>query len=93
MRIIEFIKRNISLLNVVSCILLFCLLFEFITMLPEETYHGLASGILFGFFIINLLILLVDYILRLIFKDKLTLFLIELILLFIISYLIYSTYF
>jgi len=93
MNVIDFIKRNISLLNTVSIIIIVCLLFEFITMSSEDSYHGMASAILFGFLIVSLLLLLIDYVLRLIFKDKMILFLIEFVLLISVIYLIYSNYF
>lgn len=93
MKGIEFIKRNISFLNTISIILILCLLFEFFTMLPENSYHGMASAILIGFFIVSLLLLLIDYVLRLLFKDKMILFLVEFVLLIIVVYLIYKNYF
>jgi len=81
LKILEFIKRNISVLNTFSLIILLPTLYEFFTITSENSYHGSASVILFSYFIFSLIVLLIDYILRLIIKNRLDLFLIELILL------------
>jgi hypothetical protein len=92
MKIVEFIKRNISVLNIFSVIVLLITLYEFFTISFKNSYHGSASGILFGFFIFSLIVLLIDYIIRLIFKDRLVLFLIELILLILFIYFNYNIF-
>lgn len=93
MKVIELVKRNISLLNSVSIVLLLCILYELITISSEDTYHGSGSAILLGLLVVCLVTLLIDYILRLIFKDKIILFLIELVFLFLIPFIIMKAYF
>ncbi len=93
MKIIKFIKRNVSVFNTFSVIVLLITLYEFFTISFENSYHGSVSGILFGFFIFSLLLLLFDYVLRLIIKDRIVLFFTELVLLIVIIYLNYTSYF
>ena len=89
MKGIEFIKRNISLFNVLSTFIFLISLFILLTMKPEDSSHGMASRLLIQLLLFSLILFFIDFLMRRIIKNESSLFVIQLLLIFIISFLIY----
>jgi hypothetical protein len=76
-KIVEFIKRNISLFLIfgVFFVLLSCVIF--FTSLNEPDYHGYARGFSIIIFTLGLFLFVMDFILKQLIKDKFNLNFIE----------------
>ena len=89
MKVIEFIKRNISLFNVIAITIFLITLFNILTIKPEESAHGMAGSLLLGFLSFSFVLLLIDFLMRRTIKSESSLFIIQVLLIFIIPFLIY----
>ena len=89
MRIIEFIKRNISLFNVIAISIFLITLFNILTIKSEESAHGMAGSLLLGFLSFSLVLLSLDFLMRKTIKNESSLFIIQLLLILIIPFLVY----
>ncbi len=81
MNVIYFIKRNISIFNFFAVLIFIFSVFNLIILKGENDYHGMATVVLYGFLLISLILLLVDYFLRKIIIDTSTLAIVQIILL------------
>lgn len=87
MKVIDFIKRNISVFIIfgVFFLLISCLIF--ITSINESDYHGYGRGFSIITFILGLLFFILDFILKQFIKDRFNLNFFEVILtIFILVY-------
>ena len=73
MKIVEFIKKNISIFFIsgVFFVLLSCVIF--LTSINEPDYHGYARGFTIIIFTLGLFLFVIDFILKQLIKDKLNL--------------------
>jgi hypothetical protein len=62
--VIEFIKKNISIFNIIIILLLFISIVVFISSVNEPDYHGFARGFSYFFLVYSLLLLLLDFVFR-----------------------------
>lgn len=89
MKVIEFIKKNISLFNVIAISIFLITLFNILTLNSEESAHGMASSLLFGFLLFSFVLLFIDFLMRKTIKNESSLFIIQLLLILIIPFLVY----
>ncbi len=70
MKVVEFIKRYISifLISGVFFVLLSCVIF--LTSINKPDYHGYAKGFTIIIFILGLFLFIIDFILKQLIKDK-----------------------
>ena len=70
MKVVEFIKKNISVFSVISLlfILLSCIIF--LTSINEPDYHGYARGFTIIIFTLGMFLFIIDFILKQLIKDK-----------------------
>lgn len=93
MKVIEFIKRNISIFNIISIFILFVCIFNIITLKPEDSGHGLVGAFLIGLLLLSILLLILDFIMRKTINNERTILIIQLLILLIIPFLISYLYF
>ena len=89
MKVVEFIKRNISLFNVIAISIFLITLFNIITIKPDESAHGMAGSLLLGSLSFSIVLLLIDFLMRRTIKSESSLFIIQVLLILIIPFLIY----
>ncbi|MCK6608739.1 MAG: hypothetical protein L6Q46_10650 [Flavobacterium sp.] len=89
MKVVEFIKRNISLFNVIAISIFLITLFNIITIKPDESAHGMAGSLLLGSLSFSIVLLLIDFLMRRTIKNESSLFIIQVLLILIIPFLIY----
>ena len=89
MKIVEFIKKNISLFNVIAISIFLITLFNILTIKSEESAHGMAGSLLLGFLSFSLVLLLIDFLMRKTIKNESSLFIIKVLLILVIPFLIY----
>ena len=70
MKVIEFIKRNISVFNVISIIVFLVSLFILMNIKAENSYHGLKVFLLILSFLFSIILLIIDFIIRKIIKNE-----------------------
>lgn len=69
MKGIEFIKKNISVLNVIALIVFIISLFKILTIKSEDSGHGIKFFLLTLFIIFSFLLLILDFIIKIIIKN------------------------
>ena len=87
MKVLEFLKKNISIFLIFGFffVLLSCVIF--LTSINEPDYHGYARGFTIIIFTVGLLFIIIDFILKQLIKDKFNLnFLEAVLLLFVLFY-------
>ena len=89
MKIIEFIKRNISLFNVIAISIFLITLFNILTIKPDESAHGMTASLLLGSLSFSIVLLLIDFLMRRTIKNESSLFIIQVLLILVIPFLIY----
>jgi hypothetical protein len=89
MKVVEFIKRNISLFNVIAICIFLITLFNLITIKPDESAHGMAGSLLLGSLSFSIVLLLIDFLMRRTIKNESSLFIIQVLLILVIPFLIY----
>ena len=70
MKVIEFIKRNISVFNVIAIIVFLVSLFILMNIKAENSYHGLKVFLLILSFLFSIILLIIDFIIRKIIKNE-----------------------
>ena len=87
MKVVEFIKRNISIFLIfgVFFVLLSCVIF--LISINEPDYHGYAKGFTIIIFTLGLFLFIIDFILKQLIKDKFNLNFFEVV--FLIFILVY----
>ena len=70
MKLVEFVKKNISIFLIfgVFFILLSCIIF--LTSINEPDYHGYARGFTIIIFTLGMFLFIIDFILKQLIKDK-----------------------
>jgi glycopeptide antibiotics resistance protein len=89
MKVVEFIKRNISLFNVIAISIFLITLFNILKIRPEESAHGMVGSLLLGPLLFSFFLLLIDFLMRKTIKKESSLFIIQLLLILIIPFLVY----
>ena len=89
MQVVEFIKRNISLFNVIAICIFLITLFNLITIKPDESAHGMAGSLLLGSLSFSIVLLLIDFLMRRTIINESSLFIIQVLLILVIPFLIY----
>jgi hypothetical protein len=70
MKVLEFIKKNISVFSVLGFLFLLLSIVIYITSINQPDYHGYAEGFSYIIFILSLFILTLDFILKQIINDR-----------------------
>jgi hypothetical protein len=70
MKVIEFIKRNITVFNVIAIIVFLVSLFILMNIKAENSYHGLKVFLLILSFLFSIILLIIDFIIRKIIKNE-----------------------
>ena len=77
MKVIEFIKKNISVFNILGVIFLLSSIVIFFNSLNKIDYHGFAKGLSILILIFSLLLLILDFIFKNLIIDRIYLNLLE----------------
>ncbi len=77
MKVLEFIKKNISILTITGIILLLLFSFIFISSINSTDHDGYARGFSYVILILSLFLLILDFILKQLINDRLYLNLIQ----------------
>lgn len=89
MKVVEFIKRNISLFNVIAISIFLITLFNILTIKTDESAHGMTGSLLLGSLSFSIVLLLIDFLMRRTIKSESSLFIIQVLLILVIPFLIY----
>jgi hypothetical protein len=90
MKVLEFIKRNISVFNLTSFILFFYSIYLLILLKKGESFYYAVVSIIITLLVFSFFILFLDKILNKWFKSRLFKNILELIFLIIITFIIYK---
>ena len=87
MKIVEFVKSNISIFLIFGVFFVLLSCFIFLTSINQPDYHGYARGFTIIIFTLGLFLFIIDFILKQLIKDKFNLNFFEVVLLlFILIY-------
>jgi hypothetical protein len=70
MKVIEFIKRNISVFNIIAISVFIISSFILINIKAENSYHGLKVFFLILSFLFSIILLIIDFVVRKIIKNE-----------------------
>jgi hypothetical protein len=77
MKVLEFIKKNISVFSILGILFLLLSILTYISSKNQPDYHGYAEGFSYIILVFSLFILILDFIIKQIIKDRIFLNLIE----------------
>jgi hypothetical protein len=92
MKVLEFIKKNISVLTIFGTIFLLLFSFIFVSNINSPDYHGYTRAFSFIILILGLFILILDFILKQLINDRLYLNLIQTFLFIIILIIFFNLF-